>query len=662
MHVLEKVAATLSRKFNVQVVFRGNSASTDGDTIYLPSLAESISEELAEKVKGYCDHEVGHIKYSDFKILQEIGFMDNAVRIKALTNMLEDIRSEGKLGREYIGCKENLNKLTNSLLKDEFGVEVDLTKPMAALFFEGRRKCNGFVIPIPDVGDVVTKIFGDDLFDKIGALDSSRDSLNLALEMLKKLEKDSKEPEQDTLGSKENGKGKSNGDAKKGEKKDKSNDEDEPEDDEDEPEDEDGKEGKEGKDGEDGEEGEEGEGGEGSDNVDPFEDNEGDKKEPKGSKAGTSAEQEGDDETAKDGKEDEDAEHTDDKAGNKTRTTTHGDSDTKPITIEEAMKTLEDIEQMEDFAQILKEQLAKEHKNSTRTNYVVYDKTKDEITTVPEASSARVYNDMRNELEGLNTVIAKMANLFLTRTASRWMNDREQGKINARGLCRVETGYRNVFKEKFMSQDANTAVTFLVDFSSSMLSGCSREGSNIDHAMKAVVVFLEALGNAKIKTEILGYTTGDKVHLRTSEAYSRNDYGRVENLVTYVFKAFNEPMTLKIKKRISSYRNSCRLKENCDPESVLIAAERLSKRPEKRKILFVLTDGCVQNRGNSVKGRKYLKEIVPKIEKTGIEVVGVGMGYTTAKEYYKRCIEVINGEKLAENLMNQIKNILKVKC
>jgi hypothetical protein len=38
------------------------------------------------------------------------------------------------------------------------------------------------------------------------------------------------------------------------------------------------------------------------------------------------------------------------------------------------------------------------------------------------------------------------------------------------------------------------------------------------------------------------------------------------------------------------------------------------------------------------------------------------MGYTTAKEYYKRCIEVINGEKLAENLMNQIKNILKVKC
>ena len=69
--------------------------------------------------------------------------------------------------------------------------------------------------------------------------------------------------------------------------------------------------------------------------------------------------------------------------------------------------------------------------------------------------------------------------------------------------------------------------------------------------------------------------------------------------------------------------------KNVDGESLLWAAKRLLKRPEDRKILIVQSDGfpnCPVLPGESrLALSEHLSAVVPRVEATGIEVIGIGI-------------------------------------
>ncbi len=62
---LEKLARILTSQFGVNVVFEGNQAFTDGETITLPNLPE-MTPELRKDMNGFLDHEVAHCRYTTF--------------------------------------------------------------------------------------------------------------------------------------------------------------------------------------------------------------------------------------------------------------------------------------------------------------------------------------------------------------------------------------------------------------------------------------------------------------------------------------------------------------------------------------------------------------------------------------------------------------------
>ena len=99
MQVLEKVSRALSRNYGINVVFRGNQACTDGKQIILPSLPEDLDESTEAKIRGFCDHEIGHLKYSSFDILRTIRNKE----LMNLTNLIEDMRIEKRLADDYAG-------------------------------------------------------------------------------------------------------------------------------------------------------------------------------------------------------------------------------------------------------------------------------------------------------------------------------------------------------------------------------------------------------------------------------------------------------------------------------------------------------------------------------------------------------------------------------
>jgi len=110
---IQKIARILARQYNIEVIFEGDEAKTDGKRIYLPYFTE-LSQELKEDLQGYCDHETAHIKFTDFKVIKEAkGWFTNC-----LLNAVEDVRIERKMIKEFPGSAFYLNPLKEKWRKE----------------------------------------------------------------------------------------------------------------------------------------------------------------------------------------------------------------------------------------------------------------------------------------------------------------------------------------------------------------------------------------------------------------------------------------------------------------------------------------------------------------------------------------------------------------
>ncbi len=108
LRALPLVASALGSKYGVRVVIGGNQARTDGRTITLPSLPLDMPETFLLLVRGYLDHEAGHIRETDFDALR-------GARLSPLEhhvwNSIEDWRVERRMAEIFPGCRHNFNRL-----------------------------------------------------------------------------------------------------------------------------------------------------------------------------------------------------------------------------------------------------------------------------------------------------------------------------------------------------------------------------------------------------------------------------------------------------------------------------------------------------------------------------------------------------------------------
>jgi len=125
-----KLAATLGRKSEVEVVFRGNKAHTDGTKIYLPALPEGkvLDQSQWDFLMGYLDHEIGHVRNTDFGVTKQVTYW---------LNLIEDIRTENLMIQDYPGSKKYLDELHKLFYQD-----VDVTNPTLTLLLA--QKINSF--------------------------------------------------------------------------------------------------------------------------------------------------------------------------------------------------------------------------------------------------------------------------------------------------------------------------------------------------------------------------------------------------------------------------------------------------------------------------------------------------------------------------------------
>lgn len=114
------LARALSQQDNVIVHVHGRSAYVSYENgkfiIYVP--VPCYCEEEDAYYRGYLDHELGHVKFSDMDALKSID-----PQLRGFVNVLEDVYVEWRMGSMFPGSKKNLERLAASIFTEAHAAE-----------------------------------------------------------------------------------------------------------------------------------------------------------------------------------------------------------------------------------------------------------------------------------------------------------------------------------------------------------------------------------------------------------------------------------------------------------------------------------------------------------------------------------------------------------
>ena len=106
-NALPIVAAAYGEKFGVKVLIQGQDAFTDGERIVIPT-ANPDDPHYQQIAWGYLAHEAAHIRHTNFDMVQKA--LSKPIR-KALLNIIEDVRIENELAKDYPGTRRSISQV-----------------------------------------------------------------------------------------------------------------------------------------------------------------------------------------------------------------------------------------------------------------------------------------------------------------------------------------------------------------------------------------------------------------------------------------------------------------------------------------------------------------------------------------------------------------------
>ena len=602
-----QVNASVFSKTGVNVVFQGNQAGTDGNTIVLPSLTQDmdVPERAVQVARGFVNHEAGHVAHSDIPAIVALKEECQRTGNKLLTgihNALEDIWLERLVNDEYEGAKDTLS-YTTAAVNREFLETVENMSPeerekalsdegyvgAVALTWEGRK----------DYGeetnqqclDLLPKEIRDRLPDRIKALDACKSTQD-CIALARLFDKDIREEEE-----------------KKRTPPPTSKPEGEPE--------------------------------EGDDDLQP---------EP--------SEDEGKDNGEKAGPDDDGNDPIPDGAlsdpapgiietsdGSKPEEITYN-----PDTFDPSLSNAVEQEMMREGLMTMDEH---SWRPITTDRDILHTKHNNpEMRDGKPKQYAKVVKQMGGPI---NAMQRKLEAGLAAQMDREWEDRRMSGRIDPRRLVGAFNCEPDVYRSRQEAPDLDTAVTILVDMSGSM------SGSKIVLARDVCICLSETIYRLGAELEVLGFTTGDDLSWeiqRANRRLAREDFSRTEQLSMFVFKDFSE--------RLSDCRAAMGgmhrhwMSMNIDGESVDVARKRLEDRPERRRVLMVLSDGYPSFYGNA-DGYQHLRDAVERCGDRNIDCVGIGIQSSAVERFYPRFAVCHNLDDLPTKVIGEVGKLLVAK-
>ena len=126
---MSKLASMLGARYGVKVQVSGTGAFTDyngkSPIINLPLVTAERGQEVL--LRGYLDHEAGHVRYTDRKIFNNVRVQQRYFT-KTLWNICEDVYIERRMSAAFRGCGQNLRRIAIILFRGK--IEPTTSEPV----------------------------------------------------------------------------------------------------------------------------------------------------------------------------------------------------------------------------------------------------------------------------------------------------------------------------------------------------------------------------------------------------------------------------------------------------------------------------------------------------------------------------------------------------
>lgn len=612
-HASASTARVLGRK-GVRVVFQGDKAETDGETVIIPALDlnKDLSDNEADIIRGYIDHEAGHVKHTDFsawtKAIEEAQKRNDKLFAVTL-NALEDMRLERKVLEEYPGSSKHLRatgEAVNEAFKEKFGRDTEALKDWGkvgpyTITMAGRKRMG----TIGPVGEKLLKKVAEPIAKKadewaalVEHCNSTKDVIELAKRVCKELAdeaaKDSGTPPEAAVATP-------------------------------------------------------GKAVEGEYNVSDTELS--DERDRNGG-GGAGAEGIG-------------------------RTTTAQEvmrrlmNDPIEIDMGEAItKSLRSAARMGSDSYI--PFTISEDKWHTRHDQpgkykgwsITSDPTQPQYDYTLGPTLAHRVNDIRyrdaaDALVGnIGVMKRKLERALQAKLNREWDGGKLYGRLDTRRLVAAVQGSQNVYKLRTEAPDLDTAAVLLIDLSGSMI------GREIQLAQQATIALAEVFDKVGVPFAVHGFkvvsgvTNPDTLRAFRDAKDKGHKYSRWSPIDMIEFKDFDDNM--RVARRALGSIVAMAGGNNCDGESVMYSYQRLAKRREQKKIMLVLSDGMPAT-DSSYPGHlaQHLRNVVAYIERQpGTHLVGIGIQSDAVQRFYSRYTVLHCADDLTKTTMDHISRLI----
>ncbi len=639
----EKVSRVLTEKYGMNVVFRGASCHTDGETIYLPSLPEDVPEDLLGALRGWADHECSHALFTQISVGAKFT-KKHGPRAFSILNTLEDVRVEHLMAEKYPGAGVNIRRAYRYLTSK--GKPPEAFKALVWALYSRAKGLDDFKGVPPDIYGLMDDCRPET--DRVLSCRSTSEAAALAESIWLKIAGKIGDIEQKRQGGPEDAREQQEQDGECGGGEDPESD---------------SGEGEKELDG----------GGEASEGSPEDPESARDREEGADGGGHGSEEESGQDQqglepdSCEDGSGEEDGDSGEERDRENPPVDGDASGDTGPSGPPrdesqvggEPASSGPDAGREEDASPMgqVRDQIKKSLSPADNPgSYRVYTTEHDEVDR-PEISDSRWREDLREFRPQVGGLMRRLVHTLRGRSEKNWLSEQSRGSLDPGSLHRLATGSSaRIFRRRTERGDGPTACTLLLDLSSSM------HGPQIKLCRNLALIFGETLGRLSFPTEIIGFSTTNRdlrYEISQLTGMSEKDlamqYSRLVPLYHAVFKSFDEPWS-RGAGRMGDIRTRALTPLG---ESLLFAGRRLAKRAEARKVLFCLTDGKpVTGAWDEGITMRHACRAVERLEDAGIETVGIGIMESCVEDLFPSCAVVYSLEKLASTFARRLCQVL----
>ena len=302
--------------------------------------------------------------------------------------------------------------------------------------------------------------------------------------------------------------------------------------------------------------------------------------------------------------------------------------------------------------------------------YRAYTTEHDRIVYAAALASRDELAELRRTLEadlgGTRALVARLAKrlmrVLMAQQAREWRFDLDEGLLDSSRLAPfvASRGTARPFKQEFDSPFPSTVVTLLIDHSGSM------RGRPMQIAAMTVEIFARVFERCGVRCEILGFTTRDWDGGEPARQWARDGYpdgpGRLNALEHIIIKPADVPWR-RARVALGLFLRDDMLKENIDGEALAWAHARLLARPERRRILIVVSDGTPMDEATfAANGYDYLDNhlasVVEDIEaRSPVQLAAIGIGHDVSR-FYRNATRISRIDDLGPALSDKLMTLL----